>query len=339
MLTRRSLFISMTLVALLVALAGTAAGKVEVRVATLAHAGSSQMKLRAAAATEINKQTEGRATFKYYARGAYGEEREMVRKMNLGHLDGAELSSVGLALIDGGIRVLELPRMFATVEEFDYVAEKMWPIFQKRFEQKGYTLGGRGAVGWSHVMSKSEMRSVADLKTAKIWLRSDDGVTSALYKRLGVSGVSLGLFEVEPNLTTGRINAFYGSPLMALELNWSTKIKYMTSLPVAYGVSAMVTTQDAVKKMSATDQRLVSQVTLDLSAKLRSAVRADNERARAQMQRSGVAMTDSTADFIAALDKAAKEVWSDLTGKMFSKAELDQVLEHRKEYRKKSGVR
>ena len=42
--------------------------------------------------------------------------------------------------IDESIRVLELPTMFKTVEELDYVADKMWPYFQKKFEKKGYKL-------------------------------------------------------------------------------------------------------------------------------------------------------------------------------------------------------
>jgi TRAP-type C4-dicarboxylate transport system substrate-binding protein len=48
------------------------------------------------------------------------------------------VTSVGLSMVDESIRVLELPRMFASVEELDYVADKMWPYFVKKFEAKGF---------------------------------------------------------------------------------------------------------------------------------------------------------------------------------------------------------
>ena len=47
---------------------------------------------------------------------------------------GAAVTAVGLAMIDESIRVLELPMMFESVEELDYVADKLWPYFQKKMK-------------------------------------------------------------------------------------------------------------------------------------------------------------------------------------------------------------
>jgi TRAP-type C4-dicarboxylate transport system substrate-binding protein len=336
MFARRSLFL--TVIVMAIAMTGTAVGQVEVRVASLARDGSARMKLQSMTVAEIRRQTQSRVGFKYYAKGAYGDEREMVRKLNLAQIDGAELSSVGLSLIDESIRVLELPRMFATVEELDYVADKLWPHFQEKFAKKGYLLAGRGSIGWVHVMSKGEIRSLSDFKAAKIWLEPDDSITRALYKRLGVAGIALGVSDVEPALNMGRINAFYSSHAMALELNWSSKIKCMTSLPMGHALSGTVIRKDSLKMISVSDQALVLKLNVGMSAKLRSMVRADNESARKQMERSGAMVSDNTADFIVGFDKAAKAVWSDLTDKAFSKAELDMVLKHRDEYRAKNGT-
>ena len=73
-------------------------------------------------------------------------------------------ASVGLSMVEESIRVLELPRMFASVEELDYVADKVWPYYQKKFDAKGFTLQDRGEVGWVYVMSKAEVTSIANLK-------------------------------------------------------------------------------------------------------------------------------------------------------------------------------
>ena len=129
----------------------------EIRLATLAPSGSPWMKVLSKAQAEIKKETAGRVNIKYYPGGQQGDERDFVRKIGLGQLDGAAITSVGLAMIDESIRVLELPMMFQSVEEVDYVADKMWPYFQKKFEKKGFRLNDRGDVGWIYFMSKQKV--------------------------------------------------------------------------------------------------------------------------------------------------------------------------------------
>ena len=320
----------------LAAIAPAAADNVEIRLATLAPDGSSWMKILGKGAAEIDKKTEGRVKVKYYAGGVQGDERDVVRKINLGQLDGAAVTSVGLSMVEESIRVLELPRMFATVEELDYVADKMWPYFVKKFEAKGYKLGDRGDVGWIYLLSKSEITSVGNLKSSKVWMWGDDAIVRAMYKRLGISGVPLGVPEVEPNLTTGRIDACYGSPLAAVALQWNTKVKYMTSMPMSYGIAATVIKLDAYKKVTAEDQKLVLKISKGMQKTLRKQIRKDNESAKKQMERKGVKISATTPELLADFDKAAKDVWADLTGKVYTKAELEMVLKYRDEYRAKN---
>lgn len=315
-----------------------AADNLEIRLATLAPDGSSWMKILGKGSAEIAKKTENRVSVKYYAGGVQGDERDVIRKINLGQLDGAAVTSVGLSMVDESIRVLELPRMFESVEELDFVADKMWPYFVKKFEKKGFKLGDRGDVGWIYFLSKSEVKSIADLKSAKVWMWGDDGIVRAMFKKLGVSGVPLGVPEVEPNLTTGRINACYGSPLAAVALQWNTKVKYMTSLPMSYAIGATVIKIDSYSKVSAEDQKLVGKITKGMQKTLRKQIRKDNESAKKQMERKGVKITETSAEMLADFDKAAKAVWTELVGKVYTQAELDMVLKHRDEFRAKKAA-
>ncbi len=326
-----------TAVAVSLTAAGTAsADNLELRLATLAPDGSSWMKILGKGSAEIGTKTEGRVKVKYYPGGVQGDERDVVRKINLGQLDGAAVTSVGLSMVDESIRVLELPRMFASVQELDYVADKMWPTFVKKFEAKGFRLGDRGEVGWIYVLSKDEMKSMSDLKSAKMWLWGDDGLVKAMYKKLGVSGVPLGVPEVEPALSTGRINACYGSPLAAVALQWNTKVKYITEMPMSYAIGATIMKIDVVNKISAEDTKLIGKITKGMQKTLRKQIRKDNESARKQMERKGVKVSPTPPEMVAAFDKAAQEVWQELAGKMYSKAELALVIKYRDEYRAKN---
>ena len=227
------------------------AENVELRIATLAPSGSPWMQTLEKAAAEIKEKTAGRVTMKYFEGGQQGDERDFVAKIKLGGLDGAAVTAVGLSMIDESIRVLELPMMFESQEEVDYVADRMWPYFQKKFEKKGFRLADRGEVGWIYFMSKGKVEKVADLKSQKLWQWGDDQIVTAMYKKLGLNGVPLGVPEVDAGLTSGRITACYGSPIAAVALQWYTKVKFMTSMPMAYSIGATIVNLDSIKKISA----------------------------------------------------------------------------------------
>src|SRR5262249_51275654 len=156
--------------------------------------------------------------------------------------------------------------------EMDYVADKMWPYFQKKFEKKGYKLTDRGEIGWIYFLSKDKIESLGDLRNVKVWQWGDDVIVGAMYRKLNVNGVPLGVPEVDAALTSGRINACYSSPLAAVALQWNTKIKYMTSMPMSYGMGATVVSLEAFNKLGAEDQKTLLKLTSKMGAKIRGGV-------------------------------------------------------------------
>ena len=307
----------------------------ELRIATLAPSGSPWMQVLDKAASEIKEKTAGRITFKYFEGGQQGDERDFVRKIKLGQLDGAAVTAVGLSMIDESIRVLELPMMFQSAEELDYVADKLWPYFQKKFENKGFKLNDRGEVGWVYFLSKAKVEKIADLRGQKLWVWGDDQLVSAVFKKLGLNGVPLGVPEVDAALTSGKIDACYGSPLAAVALQWSSKIKFMTSMPMSFAIGATVVSIDAYKKLSPEDAKMLEDVSRANAKKLRKTIRKANEDATGTMVRKGVVVVPTPAAMVDDFTRQATELWNELAGKIYSKAELKMVLDARDEYRAK----
>ena len=101
---------------------------IERRIATLAPPGSAWMKILETGAASLTKATDGRITTVFYAGGSQGSQRDFIRKIRLGQLDGAVLTSSGLAAIYPGIRVLQLPFLYDSTDEVDYIRDKMWPV-------------------------------------------------------------------------------------------------------------------------------------------------------------------------------------------------------------------
>lgn len=307
---------------------------VEWRIATLAPTGSVWMKVLSRGAKEVEKQTEGRVKIKYYAGGVQGDEKDAVRKMGLGQLDGSALTSVGLALIDQSVRVLELPRLFKDVKELDYVRRKMWGKFRRRFKKKGYILGDPGDVGFIYVYSNKEIKSLGDLKALKLWRWGEDKIIKSMYKRLGLNGKSMGVPDVLPALNTGRINACYGSPVAMVALQWYTKVKYSTSVPLSYAIGSSVIRKEAWEKVSESDRKIIKKIFKTQSKKIRKAVRKDNKRAKKSIKRS-VKEVKTPQALVDKFDEVSLKVWADGAGSVYPQKYLDKVIKLRDEYRAK----
>jgi len=311
------------------------AERLELRIASLAPSGSPWMNLLDKSASEAHEMTRGRVSLKYFEGGQQGDERDFVRKIKLGQLDGAAVTAVGLAMIDESIRVLELPMMFASVEEFDYVADKVWPYFQKKFDKKGFKLTERGEVGWIYILSKTKIEKLDDLRRQKLWLWGDDQVVGAMFKKLGLNGVPLGVPEVDAALSSGKIDACYSSPVAAVALQWYSKVKFMTSMPIGFAIGATVVSNDAYTKVSPEDVRTLTELNRSTSRKLRKLIRKANEDATSVMSRKGVTLVETPSATVDEITKQATELWYQLAGKVYSKDELKMVLDARGEYRTK----
>jgi len=334
-MSRLTTLLSLTALATMAMAPIAKADNVELRVATLAPSGSPWMQVLDKAAAEIKTKTSGRVTMKYFEGGQQGDERDFVRKIKLGQLDGAAVTAIGLAMIDESIRVLELPMMFQSAEEVDYVADKMWPYFQKKFEKKGFRLQDRGEVGWIYFLSKKKVEKLADLRDQKLWIWGDDQLVGSMFKKLGLNGVPLGVPEVDGNLTSGKIDACYGSPLAAVALQWYSKVKYMTSMPSSFAIGATVVSLDSLKKLSAEDAKAVEDISRANAKKLRRVIRKANEDAKGTMSRKGVTVVQTPIAMVDEITKKSSEMWNELAGKIYSKEELKMVLDARDEYRAK----
>jgi TRAP-type transport system periplasmic protein len=307
----------------------------ERRFATLAPEGSLWMKQMRKGAAAVEKATDGRIRTRYYAGGVQGDEKDVVRKMRLGHLDGAALTSIGLGLIYPGIRVLQLPGLYDSLEELDYVRARMWPHFQEKFREQGFELLAPGDVGWVYVFSTRPLTDLASLRRSRVWIWDGDPMSSQVFKALGLRGVPLGVPEVLPALNTGKVETVFNSPYGAIALQWHTRIRYISSVPVGYGIGGMVMVKDVWEGASEEDRKTQREIGLRTARETIRRVRRDNRRAVETLTRYGVKVTPTPPAVESELTAQARTLWQTWTGSVYSKEELDMVLRHRDEYRKK----
>jgi TRAP-type transport system periplasmic protein len=312
-----------------------AASALEIKVATLAPRNSAWAKAMEEGGRLADSSTAGRLTLKFFFSGQQGDERDMVRKMQSGAIDGAVLTAVGLGMIVPEIRVLELPTMFATTDELDKVREVMTPRFEKLLAEKGYVLMSWGDVGWVHTFGTRMLTTLADMRTAKAWVWTDDPITRAMLKRLGINAVPMGVPQVLTGLSTGQIDSCYGSPLAAVALQWYTKLKFASDRPLSYAIGGFIVRKDVYDKLSPADQKAFLDGARQNSKKIIAGVRKDNDRAKKAMIKSGVQFVVPPPDTLKAFEEAARGVWKDLIGVLYDQKLLDEVVAERDKLRKK----
>ena len=305
-----------------------------IKIATLAPEGSSWMKALNLLNTEVMKKTEKRVQFRAYPGGVLGDEMDMLRKMKIGQIQGAVLTSGGLSALFKEIDVLQIPFLFQKYEEVDAVLKKMDGFFRKGFEESGYILLGWSEAGFIYLMSTLPTVSVSDLKKAKVWTWEESPMSKAIFDEAGVKAIPLSVPDVMVGLQTGLVDVVYAPPTGAISLQWFTKIKYLTDLPLAYLAGGMVVRKDTFKQIPPSYQNLVlesSQTHLDT---LKTVTRKENREAIEVMAKQGIKIVTSSKDQIDEFKRLSNKAMSHLGSQSFSKKVLDEVTSILEGYRR-----
>ena len=319
--------------AILMTLAGPAMGQTVLKIATLAPENSAWDKVFKRFEKEVETATSGTLDLKVYNGGVQGDEEVVVRKMKSGQLDGAALTAVGLSKIVPNALVLQLPGLFTSYKELDYVRKKMNDELTAEFDKQGYVFLGWGDVGFAYIFSNTPIEKPEDLQKAKMWAWSADPIASVIISEAGGNPIPLAVPDVLPSLQTGAVDAFTTSPLAGIALRWFTKAKYMGAKKVAVGIGATVISKKSWNKLTAEQQQALQTASLKWHDKLVKKVRKDNKKSLKVLKKQGIELVKVGAEQSTLWDKLAIRVQDKLAGKVYSKKILDTVRGHIQAYR------
>ena len=263
---------------------GQSVQAVEIKVASVAPDGSSWMQQMREGAAEIRERTEDRVIIKFYPGGIMGNDGQVLRKVRVGQLQGGAFASGGLADRYAALNLYSIPLLFRSLEEVDYVRERLDPVLEAGLEDAGFVSFGFVEGGFAQMMANEPIRGVEDMRRRKVWIPEGDQVNFMAMEALGLSPVVLPPTDVLTGLQTGLLDVVAASPVVALVLQWHTKIKYVTELPVAYSMGIFALDARVFGRLSEGDQQIVREVMSDVFQRLDDQARADNERAREVME-------------------------------------------------------
>lgn len=304
------------------------------KVATIFPDGTSWMNTVREGAREIAQRTEGRAKFRFYPGGVMGNDKTVLRKIRIGQLHGGALTGGGVAEIYPDAQIYNLPFTLNSYAEVDYVRQRMDSQIIEGLKHKGFISFGLSGGGFAYLMSSNPLASIDDLKKQKVWSPQGDRISRAAFESIGVSPIPLPLTDVLTGLQTGLINTVGSSPIGAIALQWHTRVKYLTDIPLAYLYATLVVKRKTFEKLSSTDQKIVHEVMGRIFKKIGENNRKDNEAAREALKNRGIRFIKPEGKDQQEWNGKVSDAMTDLTRQgHFSEAMLQTLRSHLHDYR------
>ncbi len=297
---------------------------VTLRIASLAPAGSSWMKVLNAWKSTLEKETQGKVKVRFYPGGSQGDERDFVRKMRVGQLDGGVVTMTGMSMLVRPMVILVLPDFLDTYEKLDRVRERMASEFEQMFIDEGFQLVAWGDAGKTRLFSKKKIEKPSDIKAMRPWMWKDDLVFIEFYDVIGANGVRLGVPEVYPGLQTKMVDVVTSSALTAVALQWYTRVSYMTGHNSAIIAGGVVMRKEKLDSLDPASREVFFRTAKRAEVLLNKSIRRDDQKAYDVVLKKGIIATD-TSKYKAEWDASAKQVRDRMTGRVFSKSLLDAV--------------
>jgi TRAP-type C4-dicarboxylate transport system substrate-binding protein len=311
----------------------SAAKSVLIKIATLAPEGSAWMQTFNELKSEILDKTDKTVRFRIYPGGVLGDEKDMLRKLHIGQIHGALLTSSGLSSLFGEIDVLQVPFMFQTYEEVDHVMAKMDTFFRKGFADNGHVLVGWSEAGFVRLMSTRPVIDLNDLKKMKVWTWEDAPMPKAIFDEAKVAAIPLTVPDVLVGLQTGLVDVVYAPPAGAISLQWFTKVKYLTDVPLTYLVGAIIIKQKAFNRIPPAYQEVILKSFQARMERLKTVIRGENQEALKVMQKHGVKILKPSEEAVAEFDRLSNKAVQRPGAVAFTQKVLDEVIAYLEEYR------
>ncbi len=242
----------------------------------------------------------GRIRVRVYHNAIAGDETDILRKMRIGQLQAAVLTSSGMKQVVPEVFSVSVPLMISSEEQLDYVMDRIQPEIEAEFVNNRLHVLAWSRAGWVHFFSKQPVYYPDDLKAQRLAADPSDEELLQAFRIMGYRPIPVPQQELLTSLNSGLVDAFYTSPLVAAGFQWFGLAPNMLGLKVAPFLGAIVITDSAWRRIpdSMKDELLAAADAV--SAKIEDEVHALEAEAIATMERFGLTIQELTPEMEAA---------------------------------------
>jgi TRAP-type C4-dicarboxylate transport system substrate-binding protein len=274
-----------------------------------------------------------------YPGGTLGTEASTVKMMSpaVGELQAALLLPPGLARINDAVDVFGMPFFLETEEELKAVFAALRPMMTQRIEAAGFKVLNWGNAGWVQLFSKKEIRTLADVKSIKLYATEGDDKSVQWYKNNGFQPIPLSFNDMVGGLKRGMIDAAPSPPYGASMLQIFRDAPFMLNVKFAPLLGATVLTNEAWNKIDAADRPKVQSAAAALEQRFMNEAPKMDADAVATMAARGLKVTTLTPAAMADFRKTAEALVASMRGTTVPADVFDAAMQARNAYRKTKG--
>jgi len=273
-----------------------------------------------------------------YGGGIKGDDSEVVQAMRLGELQGAVLTSVGVAEIEKSVYAMSIPMAYDSYDEVYNVLDKMRPRLTTAMEANGFVVLNWADAGWLHFFTTKPVATPDDLRKLKLFQWNGDTKSLEIWKAAGFNPRPALVADLPMGLSTGLFEACSLSPQVAEIGRYYERAKYMTDLNWALVLGATVIKKDTWARIPADVKPALLQAMQEAGAKLQADIRQTGEKSVAAMKGAGVTVVPVDAKTKELWRKTAESAYGRIRGDFVPADAFDEAMKARDEYRKQHAA-
>jgi len=280
--------------------------------------------------------SDGSIELRLYAGGIAGDESDMVRKMRIGQLHAATLTSGGLPDIDPDFRAFQIPMMFGDIAEFDHVMQTMRPTLDGLLARHGFRALGWADAGWLHFFARHPVITPDDLRPQRIFVWSGAGRFVEAWRDCGFRPYQSDATGIHVALQSRMVDVVTAPPLAALSNQWFAQIPQMSTLRWVPLMGSLVISERAWRKLPKHLRPKLAAAAERAATRLRTEVRGDSVEAVRIMQGYGLSVHEIAAADIETWRREVQKCFGPMIGSYINGDLVREIEEMLDAYRASS---
>jgi TRAP-type C4-dicarboxylate transport system substrate-binding protein len=226
-----------------------------------------------------------------------------------------------------------MPLVFRTLDEVDYVREKIRSKLEQRLADKGFVVLFWTDAGWVKFFSRKPVVYPDDLKKQKLFAWAGDNKTIDIIKAAGYQPIPLETADILPGLQTGLIDAVPAPPFFALAGQFYGPAPHMLDMNWSPLAGALIITKKAWDQIPPDARKVVRESAEKAGDDIRTQARKEMTESVEAMKKRGLVVHEMPPEAEAAWRKLAEDAYPRIRGVIVPSDLFDEVQALLKEYR------
>lgn len=315
------------LIFILVTVTSLSARKTVIKLATLAPQGSDMYSLMVEMGQLWNEATDGEIVLRIYPNGVVGDERDMIRKIRIGQIHAAAVSTEGLSVISPDIYGFLVPLLFDDFDDVDWIRDRISADLANGFLENGFVVINWGDVGWAYWFTKAPLHTQNDLQNMRIFTWAGDYHTPELWKNAGFTSIQLSYLDALSGLQTGLIDAISVPPIIALSNQFFGPANHMLDMKWGLVTGGTVIYRPVWDKIKPEYREAMLDIAKDIGLKQQQINRNIDAKAIETMQEYGLKVYHPSTEEIQAWRELTQTFYPDIRGSLIPAGIFDRVVQ------------